>query len=50
MKKKYTSYIWTEQFRPTTVKDVILPTTYKRTFNKFVKEKQVFLSMTWADL
>jgi DNA polymerase III delta prime subunit len=41
MKKKYTSYLWTETFRPQKVIDVILPKAYKRTFNKFVKEGQI---------
>ena len=40
-KKKYTSYLWTEQFRPSTVVDIILPKSYKRIFNKYVKEQEI---------
>jgi len=39
--KKYASYIWTEEMRPCTVKDVILPTAYRRAFNKYVKEQEI---------
>lgn len=41
MNKKYSNYIWTEIYRPKTVGDILLPRNYKRTFNKFVKEKQI---------
>lgn len=40
-KKQYTSYLWTELFRPETVADTILPTQYKKVFNKYVKEQQI---------
>ena len=39
--KKMASYLWTELFRPQSVSDIILPTAYKRTFNKYVKEKEI---------
>jgi len=39
--KKYSSYLWTELMRPKTINNVILPTSFKRTFNKYVKEKEI---------
>jgi len=41
MKKKFDSYLWTELYRPEKVSDIVLPTSYKRIFNKYVKEQQI---------
>jgi DNA polymerase III delta prime subunit len=40
-KKKYNSFLWTEKFRPQKVKDIILPNSYKKTFSKYVEDKQI---------
>jgi len=40
-KKKAAKYLWVEKFRPETIKEMILPTKFKRFFNKVVKDGQL---------
>jgi len=40
-KKKKTSYLWTELFRPQKVADIVMPAQYKKAFNKYIKEGQI---------
>ncbi len=40
-KKQLNSYLWTEAFRPTSIKEMILPASTKRFFNKLVKKGEI---------
>lgn len=40
-KKEKLAYLWVELFRPKKIADIILPTKYKRTFNRYVKNKEI---------
>lgn len=35
------SSLWVEQFRPQSIKDIILPNDFKRFFNKILKSSEV---------
>lgn len=39
--KELTSYLWTEKYRPESISGIILPATVKRTFTRFLKDKQI---------
>lgn len=39
--KKYDNYLWTELYRPKTVKDIVMPKAYKDSFMKMVSEKKL---------
>ena len=34
-------YLWVEKFRPKDVNDVVLTDQYKRSFTKYIEEKQI---------
>jgi len=40
-KKELINSVWVEKFRPKTMKDIILPISYKRFFNKIIKEQKL---------
>jgi len=40
-KKKAAKYLWVEKFRPETIKEMVLPTKFKRFFNKVVKDGEI---------
>jgi len=40
-KKKLAKNVWVEFFRPTKIKDIILPINYKKTFKKFIEDKEI---------
>jgi len=40
-KRKLAKNVWVEFFRPDKISDIILPTNYKKTFKKFIKEKEI---------
>jgi len=40
-KKKKTSYLWTELFRPQKIADIVMPVQYRKAFNKYVTDKQI---------
>jgi DNA polymerase III delta prime subunit len=39
--KKYNDWVWVEAYRPSTISEMVLPTQYKRTFNKMIKDKRI---------
>jgi len=39
--KRLNSYLWTEKYRPESISVVILPTTMKNLFKKFIEQKEV---------
>jgi DNA polymerase III delta prime subunit len=40
-KKKLSSFLWIEDFRPQSVKDILMPTKTKRYFNKLIKSGEI---------